>query len=315
MSDLGWTIESIGYNKDANAYLAKVSAGVAGSAIVANAMVNRSQQKKSDNFQLIVFFYLVTGFAVGTWGYVKQAIIWFKGAQQSKVNWGAALAHILIPPIALMLPAVCIWSGIQYKWMGYFVSSPIGFIACALAIFAFFFIAAYSMLAGVNKRSKVDDFIGFGAAAFQTVSCFIAYAALAVLIVNSNADNTPPTIRKDAKSTITNQQNPTNNKQASNANNEQGQTNGAGINAFNAMGVTDPAARAELNRGHRAFVYDPPSNVRNSPKGDILCSIGEPTNITVYDYAGSTYDGSREVKWYYTDACGSMGVIAYSQFR
>ena len=68
-------------------------------------------------------------------------------------------------------------------------------------------------------------------------------------------------------------------------------------------------------KGHKAFVYKPPSNVRTEPNGDVLCSIDEPTDITVYDYAGSTYNGSREVKWYYTDACGSMGVIAYSQFR
>jgi hypothetical protein len=71
----------------------------------------------------------------------------------------------------------------------------------------------------------------------------------------------------------------------------------------------------EAMHGHKAFVYKPPSNVRTEPNGDVLCSIDEPTGITVYDYAGSTYNGSREVKWYYTDACGSMGVIAYSQFR
>lgn len=68
-------------------------------------------------------------------------------------------------------------------------------------------------------------------------------------------------------------------------------------------------------KGHQAFVYKPPSNVRSKPDGDVLCSIDEPTNIMVYGYAGSTYNGTREVKWYYTDACGSTGVIADSQFR
>jgi hypothetical protein len=68
-------------------------------------------------------------------------------------------------------------------------------------------------------------------------------------------------------------------------------------------------------KGHSAFVYKPPSNVRNNPNGDVLCSIDEPTDIMIYDYAGSTYNGTREVKWYYTDACGSTGVIANSQFR
>lgn len=45
-------------------------------------------------------------------------------------------------------------------------------------------------------------------------------------------------------------------------------------------------------KGHQAFVYKPPSNVRSNPNGDVLCSIDEPTNIMVYDYAGSTYNGT-----------------------
>lgn len=53
-----------------------------------------------------------------------------------------------------------------------------------------------------------------------------------------------------------------------------------------------------------AFVFDPPSNVRVSPDGAVLCSIGAPMTITIYGSTGS---------WYYTDACGSMGVIHASQ--
>ena len=73
--------------------------------------------------------------------------------------------------------------------------------------------------------------------------------------------------------------------------------------------------KSAYGNGRSAFVYDPPSNVRISPDGNLLCTLNQRTNITVYGYAGSTYDGSREVKWYHTDACGSMGVIAYSQIR
>lgn len=84
-------------------------------------------------------------------------------------------------------------------------------------------------------------------------------------------------------------------------------------NAFN----DDPAPVSSKvsNGGRLAHVYDPPSNIRTKPDGVLLCTITKPTNITVYEYAGTTYDGTREVKWYYTDACGSMGVMAYSQFR
>lgn len=55
-----------------------------------------------------------------------------------------------------------------------------------------------------------------------------------------------------------------------------------------------------------AYVFDPPSNVRISPNGSILCSIEHPTNITTYGHTGS---------WYYTDACGSTGVIDSSQIQ
>lgn len=64
-----------------------------------------------------------------------------------------------------------------------------------------------------------------------------------------------------------------------------------------------------------AYVYDPPSNVRTSPTGPILCVLSQRTNINVYGYAGVTWDNSRKVTWYSTDACGPMGVIAYSQIR
>lgn len=85
-------------------------------------------------------------------------------------------------------------------------------------------------------------------------------------------------------------------------------------NAFDAMSSSNSVTSIRASK-RKAFVYAPPSNVRVTPDGQQLCAITQRTNINIYDYAGSTYDGSREVKWYYTDACGSMGVIAYSQFR
>lgn len=55
------------------------------------------------------------------------------------------------------------------------------------------------------------------------------------------------------------------------------------------------------------LVFDPPSNVRSSPNGDIICSIDEISIIRVYV---EPQDG-----WYSTQACGSGGWIHESQIR
>jgi hypothetical protein len=55
-----------------------------------------------------------------------------------------------------------------------------------------------------------------------------------------------------------------------------------------------------------AFVFDPPSNVRRSPNGTILCSVRTRKSIHIYGAVGS---------WYYTNACGEMGVIDSSQLK
>ena len=68
--------------------------------------------------------------------------------------------------------------------------------------------------------------------------------------------------------------------------------------------VTD-AARGE----DMAFmlVFDPPSNVRSSPEGSVLCSIDEMRIIRVYVESRNG--------WYSTQACGSNGWIHESQIR
>lgn len=55
-----------------------------------------------------------------------------------------------------------------------------------------------------------------------------------------------------------------------------------------------------------AIVFDPPSNIRKVPDGEILCSIQTPTNINIYGSIGS---------WYHTNICGTMGVIHSSQIK
>lgn len=55
-----------------------------------------------------------------------------------------------------------------------------------------------------------------------------------------------------------------------------------------------------------ALVFDPPSNIRATPNGRILCAVRQPTTITVLGQQGN---------WYYTDYCGQRGMIHSSQLR
>lgn len=62
-----------------------------------------------------------------------------------------------------------------------------------------------------------------------------------------------------------------------------------------------------IEDGRPATVFDPPSNVRNAPNGEIVCSINEPTTIMTYGEMNG---------WYYTSACGGiLDVIHSSQIR
>jgi hypothetical protein len=53
-------------------------------------------------------------------------------------------------------------------------------------------------------------------------------------------------------------------------------------------------------------VIDPPSNVRVSPNGRVICQVPTRMDIKVFDAVGS---------WYRTDACGPIGFIHRSQIR
>jgi Bacterial SH3 domain len=54
-----------------------------------------------------------------------------------------------------------------------------------------------------------------------------------------------------------------------------------------------------------AYVFAPPSNVRNAPDGEIICTINQKISVNVYQ---------REGQWYYTDLCGG-GYIHQSQIQ
>jgi hypothetical protein len=57
-----------------------------------------------------------------------------------------------------------------------------------------------------------------------------------------------------------------------------------------------------------ARVVSPPSNVRMGPNDSTICRLRAKTTITTY----GRYEGGD---WFYTDACGKLGVIHSSQIR
>jgi len=60
------------------------------------------------------------------------------------------------------------------------------------------------------------------------------------------------------------------------------------------------------SRAGVATVFAPPSNIRTSPNGEIICSIRAVKTINIYGYRNG---------WYKTDACGESGYINESQVR
>ncbi|WNZ49082.1 protein kinase [Leptolyngbya boryana CZ1] len=61
-----------------------------------------------------------------------------------------------------------------------------------------------------------------------------------------------------------------------------------------------------VSKADVATVIDPPSNVRASPNGAILCAVREKQEINVYERKGD---------WYTTDVCGTPGFIHQGQLK
>ena len=72
------------------------------------------------------------------------------------------------------------------------------------------------------------------------------------------------------------------------------------------QGSSQLVSQSSTSQAGSAIVFDPPSNVRVSPNGAILCSVQRKTTINIYGSSGS---------WYNTDICGTMGVISRDQIR
>ncbi len=62
-----------------------------------------------------------------------------------------------------------------------------------------------------------------------------------------------------------------------------------------------------------ATIIDPPSNIRSSPNGTVICVAR--TRGTLVNILGSTGISDNNGVWYYTDYCGRQGVIHSSQIR
>ena len=78
---------------------------------------------------------------------------------------------------------------------------------------------------------------------------------------------------------------------------------------------TDASIGEFIPSSHEWFVYDPPSNVRTVPGGDILCSIQDERFIHVSGYiSAGKEDGGSDI-WRKTNACGSEGWIHGSQLQ
>lgn len=73
-----------------------------------------------------------------------------------------------------------------------------------------------------------------------------------------------------------------------------------------APSVQNPNART-------AYIIDPPSNIRATPNGTVLCIAR--TRGTVVNILGSTGVTDNNGTWYYTDYCGKQGVIHSTQIR
>jgi serine/threonine-protein kinase len=69
------------------------------------------------------------------------------------------------------------------------------------------------------------------------------------------------------------------------------------------LGARTPPATSSSGS---AMVFDPPSNIRVSPNGDILCSVTSKGVIPIQRKYG---------EWYETNYCGEPGFIHQSQIR
>jgi hypothetical protein len=80
----------------------------------------------------------------------------------------------------------------------------------------------------------------------------------------------------------------------------------ATLNMLNRVCSNFTSVPPSVSKSGVAIVYDPPSNIRVSPNGAILCSVTSKGTIPI---------GARISEWYQTDFCGSPGYIHNGQIK
>jgi flagellar motility protein MotE (MotC chaperone) len=78
--------------------------------------------------------------------------------------------------------------------------------------------------------------------------------------------------------------------------------------------TTDADESSHYQKANKARVIDPPTNIRQSPNGKVICVVSEKKDIYVY---GSDDEGMSDSNgfWLYTDVCGTRGVVHSSQLK
>ncbi len=76
--------------------------------------------------------------------------------------------------------------------------------------------------------------------------------------------------------------------------------------------ATPPDVDTEIWNGDIWQVHNPPSNIRISPDGKILCTISKKTKINL---RGTSNVKDKNGEWLYTDICGKIGFVHSSQIQ
>lgn len=77
-------------------------------------------------------------------------------------------------------------------------------------------------------------------------------------------------------------------------------------NCYSEFNALPESNRQSTSNNLTAIIYDPPSNVRKTPNGAIICTVNKVTEINIYENKNG---------WYSTDICNKLGYIHQSQIR
>lgn len=158
--------------------LTKAATGVAGSALVGNAIFGGKD--KSDVAGAIVVFYIIFGGFVGFFKYIANVLRWLG---YEDVKGSSKAAHILLPWLSLI-------GGVVGWKVSLFCGVTNGLIAMAVALVAQFGLASWCFhkLAKINVEEQKEDQVGYGTAAYLYIgSIFLAATIYSFVVMFSDA--------------------------------------------------------------------------------------------------------------------------------